>query len=365
MQEMYPEKSPEQLERMLKEWSKFSQLQLGAMDLVNCELQATAVAIEKGTQTLNIKFKELAESARAQSEKVQELADAANSLVIGSEKISLADSLKLINTAIDDSTSKILFVSKESMAMVYSLESAKDSLQETENFIKHIHKITKQTNLLALNATIEAARAGEAGKGFEVVADEVRLLSREIATLSEEMSERIRHVVESVVASYTRLNKVATVDMSDNILVKERIDSIMQSIMAQGNEVARVMAENAEKARGSANSISSLTVEMQFSDRASQYINNVINILKIVMEETGSHKNNAVSSLGLELSNKDVDVALVEKMLSTLTLSQLKKQFILYLVSEGYIENAAAVGHKEYDETSSKPTVDDGDVELF
>lgn len=104
------------------------------------------------------------------------------------EEHSLAHSLQLINKAMDDATSKILFVSKEAMSMVYGLEEAKHNLDSTENFITQINKITKQTNLLALNATIEAARAGEAGKGFEVVAG-ISQLSKEIAILSMEMSE--------------------------------------------------------------------------------------------------------------------------------------------------------------------------------
>ena len=94
----------------MNEWVRFSQLQLGSMDLINKELHSTATSIEGGTQELNNKFKELAESARTQGEQVQEIADMAEYLLIVGEKISLSDSLKLISTAIDDATDKILFV---------------------------------------------------------------------------------------------------------------------------------------------------------------------------------------------------------------------------------------------------------------
>lgn len=347
----------------LKEWVRFSQLQLGSMDMINEELHNTAESIEKGTQELNKKFTDLAESAKNQGAKVQEIADMAGSLNIEGEQISLTDSLQLINKAIDDATDKILFVSKKAMSMVYALEAAKENLTITETFIGRVQKITKQTNLLALNATIEAARAGEAGKGFEVVAEEVRTLSKEIASLSEEMGGKIGQVVDNVSSSYVTLNEVATVDMSDNILVKEKIDTIMDSIISQSEEMTKIMNENAEASRESSGTISGMTIEMQFSDKAAQYINNLVNVLEIIKAHTEHHKQTALKSLGIDISNTDIEKEIVEHILEILTLSQLKKEFIMFLVEEGYIENGASVGHPELDNGGDKAS--DDDVELF
>lgn len=64
--------------------------------------------------------------------------------------------------------------------------------------------------------------------------------------------------------------------MSDNIMVKEKIDCIMESIMEQSKNISVIMQESADNAKNTSNAISSLTIEMQFSDKASQYINNMI-----------------------------------------------------------------------------------------
>ena len=55
-----------------------------------------------------------------------------------------------------------------------------------------IEKINARTRLLALNALIEATRAGAAGAGFGVVAQEVKLISREIDGLTAELTKQLQ-----------------------------------------------------------------------------------------------------------------------------------------------------------------------------
>ena len=60
-----------------------------------------------------------------------------------------------------------------------------------------ISGITSQTNLLALNASIEAARAGEAGRGFAVVAEQIRQLSTDTKSSSEQIMGALGNLQET------------------------------------------------------------------------------------------------------------------------------------------------------------------------
>lgn len=68
-----------------------------------------------------------------------------------------------------------------------------------------INKIAFQTRIVAFNASVEAVRAGDAGRGFGVVAQAVKDLaqqvgasSRQIATVIDELTERIKDLEQQI-----------------------------------------------------------------------------------------------------------------------------------------------------------------------
>ncbi len=88
-----------------------------------------------------------------------------------------------------------------------STESLLDEMSRITSILDQINSIASKTNLLSLNASIEAARAGEHGRGFSVVAEEIRQLSEQSATASnnigsilEQLKDRINDVAKEITA---------------------------------------------------------------------------------------------------------------------------------------------------------------------
>ena len=76
------------------------------------------------------------------------------------------------------------------------------NVEQIENMVKDLTKVSRKQNILALNASIEAARAGEAGRGFNIVAGEMGKLS---SMATEEYTAIIAKAAE-IDASLKKLN---------------------------------------------------------------------------------------------------------------------------------------------------------------
>ncbi|MBG9456820.1 chemotaxis protein [Lysinibacillus sphaericus] len=87
----------------------------------------------------------------------------------------------------------------------FALEDA----EKTNGITDLIKNISRQTNLLGLNASIEAARAGQHGAGFNIVAQEVRKLSIETTTATDNIETSLRsinHNLENLKKNMTQIN---------------------------------------------------------------------------------------------------------------------------------------------------------------
>jgi methyl-accepting chemotaxis protein len=89
------------------------------------------------------------------------------------------------------------------------IDGLKSSSTDIGTVINLIAAIAKKTNLLALNATIEAARAGEAGRGFSVVASEVKSLSVQTQTATEDIKRKIAALQSDATALISSVHKIA------------------------------------------------------------------------------------------------------------------------------------------------------------
>ncbi|MEM7617222.1 MAG: methyl-accepting chemotaxis protein, partial [Pseudomonadota bacterium] len=229
----------------VKEFLEINNVMAAFIDSIKTLIPDIVEEIESSTNVINQTFDKLAQDTKNQSHTIAKMADEVVNITVEGKKLSITQSLGIIDDYLQSAVEEILSVSKMAMKMLYRLDDATVNLTAIESFIGRVKKITKQTNLLSLNATIESARAGEAGRGFAVVAQEVRALSGEVTDLSMEMSDKINKVVSSVQDSYDVLSTVAKVDMSDNILLKQKINNIIDGLLSQSKDTHEILQENA------------------------------------------------------------------------------------------------------------------------
>ncbi|WP_299814698.1 methyl-accepting chemotaxis protein [uncultured Roseibium sp.] len=171
--------------------------------------KAISSAAEKVQDQLDSQMDKL-ETIRSDS---QSLAD--QSATAGENASGLADSIQQLSTSSGEIGNQVGLsneLAKEARDVADQANSGvmelKQAIDDIANVVNLISDIAKQTNLLALNATIEAARAGEAGKGFSVVASEVKALSVETQSATEQIIaniDRLNHSAENSLGSVNRI----------------------------------------------------------------------------------------------------------------------------------------------------------------
>lgn len=138
---------------------------------------------------------------------------------------------------------------KQSQRASLQVEKLTQVAQDIGKVTETIAEISDQTNLLALNATIEAARAGDAGKGFAIVAQEIKELSVQTASATNQIKQQINDVqvvVKQTLTEISNMAKVITEINTINQLVSESVSeqtTATSEISSNINQAAQVITE--------------------------------------------------------------------------------------------------------------------------
>lgn len=177
-----------------------------------------------------------------------------------------------------------------------------DSAEAVGAVIDLINNIANQTNLLALNATIEAASAGEAGKGFAVVANEVKALSSQTASATEQISKLVHNIQSGAKESVNAINQVTE--------TVNEVSEISHTVSAAVEEQAATISEISNTMSSVYRQIQNVATRIQESAHNTQEVSGNMDEINTVVHQT--------STSALELQNESVRLSHLSNELADL-----------------------------------------------
>lgn len=228
-------------------------------------------AIEIGDKVKFIYDK--AQAHLAESNEISKLFSSSTSTDIGGhERTSLSSVLNKALLLLRDMASMLDEHNRLNTEYSTSISAILENTATINKITEEIQYISDQTNLLALNAAIEAARAGEHGRGFSVVAEEVRKLSDRTNRASNDITQIVSRVNDSI----SSMSNSISANLQTNSSKKVSVDSAVNAIVTSANESTHVFAKLVESSVVSSESVAShidqIVMNLQFQDVARQEI---------------------------------------------------------------------------------------------
>jgi methyl-accepting chemotaxis protein len=350
---------------LLSRWLDLSELERRAFVALTRELIESSDLVEVSTLDLSERFQSLAAIAHSQVSRVEAIIEVARFVRVDGETVALDQAMHTVEDVLLKVIETILSVSKHAMRMVYALDDVTRDVESAEQCATQIEKINTQTRYLALNAAIEANRSGHAGAAFGVIAHEMKALSQATEETARQVRDRISLVARGMRNGHKVLQEIATLDMSEHILAKQRLDSLLAGILAQNREFGSVLGEAAASSADMARTIAQMVMSIQFQDRTKQHIAQVVDALNVLGEGNASVARATLAAYPDMPRDGGVDADLLARILERQTLGGMKQRVLALLLAPPDATHGAADGAPEpRRRDGAAPDVVD-DIELF
>lgn len=343
---------------LLQRWMSLADMQQRVIQALVSEITETSSFVEVEAGALSGRFQRLAISAEQQTARVNSLTNLAIGIEIDGELVPIERIAGLLENTLSDVVEKILLLSKDSMSMVYALDELNANIVRVDNCMEQLGGINRTTNMLALNARIEAERAGTAGAAFRVVAQEVRELSRVTLELAGSMQGELKTVTDGIASGHDTLRRVATIDMSENILAKDRLELLLSGLVRRTEDLSKIVSDAVREAELISADVGAMVTGIQFQDRTRQRLEHVVDTLQVIDQALEELKHSSVATVPELSADATPDVEWVKMLLARFTMSEMRSRFVAQLI-EGKPDDLA--------DTMSEANVpsSSGSVELF
>lgn len=181
-----------------------------------------------------------------------------------------------------------------------SIEAILENTATINKITEDIQYISDQTNLLALNAAIEAARAGEHGRGFSVVAEEVRKLSDRTNQASNDITQIVGKVNDSVQAISYSLTDNLKKTKSKQESVDDAVDLLLSTAKESTEIFSQLVESSVLSSESVAHNIDQIILSLQFQDITKQEIDAAIVPLNQISNLVGEMVTKLASTKNLE-----------------------------------------------------------------
>lgn len=332
---------------LLQRWMSLAATQQRVIKTLASEITRTSNYVEAEGEALSQNFQRLAVSAQQQTKRVDSLNNLAMGVEVEGRSVPIEEIVSLLEGTLADIVSKILLLSKDSMSMVYALDVLSANVENVGKCNGRIDGVNTTMTMLALNARIEAERAGPAGVAFRIVANEVRDLSKSTKALAANMNSELKAITDGINNSHATLKRVATVDMSANILIKERIELLLRGLVDRNDRLEGIVSDAVKEAEIISNDVGMMVTGLQFQDRTKQRLEHVVDTLQVIDQAIDEIKSSTAAILP-ELEATVPDTGWVKDLLSRYTMSDMRGRFVAHILDGEPLEwdedTAAALG---------------------
>lgn len=164
-----------------------------------------------------------------------------------------------------------------------SMVTMLNQVQGLDRFIQELHemaddvaKIAQQTNLLSLNAAIEAARGGELGRGFAVVAQEFRMLSLQSGDTGRRIAAKVDLISKAITDTCKAVGESVSQEDKSMEVARATIGKVLHDFKAITDSLQHASQLLKDESVGIKREVSDALVQLQFQDRVSQIMSQVI-----------------------------------------------------------------------------------------
>jgi len=344
---------------LLQRWMSLADMQQRVIQALMAEISSTSGFVETEAEALSGRFQRLALSADQQTSRVESLTSLAIGIEVDGEVVPIDRIAGLLENTLSDVVEKILLLSKDSMSMVYALDELNTNVGRVHACMEQLGGINRTTNMLALNARIEAERAGSAGAAFRVVAQEVRELSKVTQQVSISMQAELKTVTEGIAAGHNTLQRVATIDMSGNMLAKDKLEVLLSALVRRTDSLTSIVSDAVREAEVISADVGGMVTGIQFQDRMRQRLEHVVDTLRVINQAIDELKHSSIAAVPALAVDAAPDLEWVKGLLERFTMSEMRARFVAQLLDGKNTDDLP--GH----ESDAGGPSESGSVELF